>query len=282
MKLGLVLAGGGIRGAAHIGAIKALEENGIKADIVAGTSAGSMVAALYAMGYNAKEMYKILKKHAKTIMGMSPKYLFENIKQNNGIKVKGMISGVNIEKTFEDLSKTKNIEKISDIEMPIAIVAADLINSKKIVFTNNQTLTEDGYLKNIKIGTAVRASCSVPGVYTPVEFENYQLVDGGLFNNLPVDEVKKMGADKVLAIKFNIKSHRKYNTLYNIVMQSMDLMTENLIEDKIKEADVLIDLDLRDAKSFNLTKLEFCYEQGYRQTIGKIEEIKKILETESR
>ena len=174
------------------------------------------------------------------------------------------------------------MKTVSDIKMPISIVAADLNNSKKIVFTNDKNTTEDGYLKDIEIGTAVRASCSVPGVYSPVEFENYQLVDGGLFNNLPVDEAKKIGADKILAIKFNIKPHKKYNALYNIAMQSIDLITENLIQNNIKTADVLIDLDLRDVKSFNLSKLEFCYEQGYKQTSTKIEEIKKILRTELR
>jgi len=277
MKLGLVLAGGGIRGAAHIGAIKALEENGIKADIVAGTSAGSMVAVLYAMGCKSDEMYEFLKKYAKTIMGITPRYLFSNIRENQGIKVKGMVSGLNIEKVMQEIGKEKNISKINDIKMPIAIVTTDLLNSKKIVFTNSEKLTEDGYLTNVNIGTAVRASCSVPGVYAPVEFEGYQLVDGGVFNNLPVNEAKKMGAEKIISVKFDIKYKRKYNTLYNIVMQSLDLMTENLIQEGIRESDVLINLDLKDIKSFNLSKMEFCYEQGYKQTLQKISNIKKHL-----
>ncbi len=277
MKLGLVLSGGGIRGAAHIGAIKALEENGIKPDIVAGTSAGSMVAALYSMGYTADEMYEFLKKFAKTVMGITPRYLFSNIRENQGIKVKGMVSGANIDNVMQEIAKEKNIVKIDDIKMPIAIVATDLLHGKKIVFTNSTTPTEDYYLRNINIGTAVRASCSVPGVYTPVEFENYQLVDGGIFSNLPVEEAKKIGADKILSIKFNIKNKRKYNALYNIAMQSIDLMTENLIQDAIRQSNVLIDLELKDVKSFNLSKIEFCYEQGYRQTIEKMEEIKQSL-----
>jgi len=277
MKLGLVLSGGGIRGAAHIGAIKALEENGIKADIVAGTSAGSMVSVLYALGYKSNEMYEFLKKHAKTIMGMTPKYLLSNFKENYGIKVKGMISGVNIEKIFNGISKEKNIKKISNIPMPIAIVSTDLLHSKKVVFTNDKTLTDNHYLGDIDIGKAVRASCSVPGVYTPVEFKDYQLVDGGLFDNLPVEDAKKMGADKVIAIKFNIKNNRKYNALYNIAMQSLDLMTDNLIQENIKKADILIDLDLKDVKYFNLTKMEFCYEQGYKQTMEQIKKIKEII-----
>lgn len=277
MKLGLVLSGGGIRGAAHIGVIKALEENGIKADIVAGTSAGSMVSVLYALGYKSNEMYKFLKKYVKTIMGMTPKYLLANLKENDGIKVKGMISGLNIEKIFEEISKERNVEKISDLQMPIAIVSTDLLHSQKVVFTNDKALTDNYYLKDIDIGKAVRASCSVPGVYNPVNFKDYQLVDGGLFNNLPVDEAKKMGADKIIAIKFNIKNNKKYNSLYNIAMQSLDLMTENLIQENIKKADVLIDLDLKDVKYFNLTKMEFCYEQGYKQTMEQIEKIKEII-----
>jgi len=277
MKLGLVLSGGGIRGAAHIGAIKALEENNIKADIVTGTSAGSMVAALYSMGYTAAEMYEFLKKYAKTIMGITPRYLFSNIRENQGIKVKGMVSGINIEKVMQEIAKEKNISKINDVNMPIAIVATDLLDSKKVVFTNRENLTENYCLRDIDIGTAVRASCSVPGVYTPVEFGEYQLVDGGLFNNLPVEEAKKLGAEKIISIKFNIKHKRKYNTLYNIAMQSIDLMTENLIQESIKQSDVLINLDLKDVKSFNLSKMEFCYEQGYKQTLEKISEIKKIL-----
>jgi len=277
MKLGLVLAGGGIRGAAHIGAIKALEEDGIKVDVVAGTSAGSMVAALYGMGYTADEMYEILKKYAKTVMGITPRYLFENLRENNGIKVKGIVSGVNIEKVFQEIAKVKKIETIDDIKMPIAIIASDLLQSRKVVFTNRKNLTEDSYPEDINIGTAVRASCSVPGVYAPVEIENYQLVDGGIFNNLPVKEAKDIGADKILAIKFNIKNKRKYNTLYNIAMQSIDLMTENLIQDSIEQSDVLINLDLKDTKSFNLSKIEMCYEQGYKQTKERISEIKQLM-----
>jgi len=210
-------------------------------------------------------------------MGITPRYLFSNIRENQGIKVKGMVSGINIEKVMQEIAKEKNISKINDVNMPIAIVATDLLDSKKVVFTNRENLTENYCLRDIDIGTAVRASCSVPGVYTPVEFGEYQLVDGGLFNNLPVEEAKKLGAEKIISIKFNIKHKRKYNTLYNIAMQSIDLMTENLIQESIKQSDVLINLDLKDVKSFNLSKMEFCYEQGYKQTLEKISEIKKIL-----
>ena len=270
MKLGLVLAGGGIRGAAHVGAIKALEESGIKADVVAGTSAGSIVAALYSMGYTSDEMYELFKKFSKTAMGIGPKYLLDNIKENQGLKIKGIISGINIEKAIEEVAKEKKVVKINDIKMPISIVATDLIQSKKIIFTNSNIPSEDNYVRNINIGTAVRASCSVPGVYTPVEYEKYQLVDGSLFDNLPVEEAKKIGAEKIISIKFKIKNNRKYNTLYNIGMQSIDLMTENLIQESIKQSDILIDLDLKDVKSFNIAKMEFCYEQGYKQTKAQI------------
>lgn len=169
MKLGLVLSGGGIRGVAHVGVIKALEENGIKPEVLAGTSAGSIVAALYSMGYTPEEMLEMFKKFTKTAVGITPRYLFANIRENGGIKVRGMISGVNLENLIQEFAIKKSISKIIDIKTPIAIVSTDLITGEKIIFTNSKEAKEDYYIKNIEVGKAVRASSSVPGVYTPLE-----------------------------------------------------------------------------------------------------------------
>ena len=138
MKIGLALAGGGVRGAAHIGAIKALEENGIKIDAVAGTSAGSIVAALYGMGYTTEEMIKLFNYFAKSVMAISPKYVFGNIKEVRGIKLGGITSSYNIESAIEESGKLKNIKNIKDIKLPISIPATDLISDREIIFTNSK------------------------------------------------------------------------------------------------------------------------------------------------
>ena len=277
MKIGLALSGGGVRGAAHIGAIKALQENGIEIQGVSGTSAGSIVAALYALGYTTDEMINFFRYFAKSVMGISPKFLFNSMREEKSIKLRGLASSLSIEQAVQDAANVKGIKKIKDLKIPIIIPATDLISDKEIVFTN-QKLKGDYYIQNIEIGKAVRASSTFPGMYTPFEYKEYQFVDGGIFDNLPVAELKKIDdIDNVLAIKFDLKSPRKQNTMYNITMQSIDLMQENLMQDSIKLADSLLTINLRDVKVFNVDKIDFCYEQGYKQALERIEEIKAQL-----
>ncbi len=277
MKIGLALAGGGVRGAAHIGAIKALEENGIKVDAVAGTSAGSIVAALYGMGYSAEEMIKLFNYFAKSVMAISPKYVFGNIKEVRGIKLGGITSSYNIESAIEESGKLKNIKNIKDIKLPISIPATDLISDREIIFTNSKDLQGEEYIHEIEIGKAVRASSTFPIMYAPFEYKEFQFVDGGVFDNLPSAECKKLGVDKVISIRFKLKTPRKQKTIYNIGMQSLDLMTENLIRESVRISDYVIELDLKDAKPFSINKLEFCYKEGYMQTLDHIIKIKNAL-----
>ena len=277
MKIGLALSGGGVRGAAHIGAIKALQENGIKIDAVAGTSAGSIVAALFGMGYTTDEMIKLFNYFSKSVMAISPKYMFNGMKEVRGIKLGGLTTSFNIESAIEEAGKLKNIQNIKDIKIPISIPTTDLISDREIIFTNCNQLKGEEYIHDIEIAKAVRASSTFPGMYAPFEYKEYQFVDGGIFDNLPVEETKKIGVDKVIAIKFKLKSPRKQNTIYNIAMKSLDLMTENLIKDSIKNSDYVIEIDLRDVKPFSINKLEFCYKEGYMQTLDNIIKLKKSL-----
>lgn len=162
MKLGLALAGGGVKGAAHIGVIKALEENGIKIDIVAGTSIGSIVASLYAMGYSTEKMLEIFKYFAKEIMRTDARHLAGNLKTTKRLLGYGLLSGENTEIALKECAKSKGIKKIKDIKMPISIPTVDIVESKKYVFTNSSELEEDYYIKDCLIEKAVRASSSYP------------------------------------------------------------------------------------------------------------------------
>lgn len=161
MKLGLALAGGGVKGAAHIGVIKALEENGIKIDAIAGTSIGSIIASLYAMGYSTDKMLEIFKYFAKEIMKTDAKHFAGNIKKSRSLLGYGLLSGENIEIAIRECAKEKNIEKIKDIVMPISIPTVDIVNSKKYVFTN-QNIEEEYYINDALISKATRASSSYP------------------------------------------------------------------------------------------------------------------------
>ena len=158
MKIGLALAGGGIRGAAHIGAIKALEENGIEIEAIGGTSAGSIVAALYAMGYKTDEIIKLFREFSSQVLSLSPRYIWESIKATRDIKLGGITTSENIEKVVEQAAKKKNVKNIKDLKMPITIPATDLISNREIIFTNNENLKGEEYIHDIEIGKAVRAS----------------------------------------------------------------------------------------------------------------------------
>ena len=161
MKIGLALAGGGVKGAAHIGVVKALEENGIKIDAVAGTSIGSIVASLYAMGYTTEEMLKIFRYSSKEIMRTSPKRLMGNLRATKQLLGGGLISGENIETIIAECAKQKQISIINEIKMPLSIPTVNIVSSKKYVFTNGD-LNEEYYIKNAPIAKAVRASSSYP------------------------------------------------------------------------------------------------------------------------
>lgn len=243
-----------------------------------GTSAGSIVAALHGMGYTPEEMIKLFNYFSKSVMGFSPKTMFSDIKEVRGIRLGGLTSSYNIEVAIKETAKLKNVNKIEDIDMPLSIPTTDLITDKKFVFTNNKNLNTQEYIHDIEIGKAVRASSTFPGMYAPFEHEKYQFVDGGIFDNLPVGEVKKLGVDKVIAIKFKIKSPRKQSTIYNIAMQALDLMTERIIEESVKQSDYVIEIDLKDVKPFSIKKIEFSYREGYNQTIDNIAKLKKVLE----
>ncbi len=241
-----------------------------------GTSAGSIVTSLYSMGYTTDEMYKIFNYFSKSVMAISPIDIFHGMREVKGIKLGGITSSHNIELAVEEAAKLKNIKDIKDIQMPIVIPTTDLISDKEIIFTNCEKLQGEEYIHDIEIGKAVRASSTFPGMYAPFEYDKYQFVDGGIFDNLPTQETKKLGVDKVISIRFKLKNPKKQKTLYNIAMQSLDLMTENLIKESIKQSDYDIEIDLRDVKPFSISKLDFAYQQGYIQTIDHITEILKM------
>ena len=229
------------------------------------------------MGYTPNEIIKLFRYFSKAVMGISPKYLFTEIREIRGITLGGLTSSYNIENAIKEAGKIKNIKNIQDIAIPIAIPATDLITDKEIIFTNSKNVKGKEYIKDIEIGKAVRASSTFPGMYAPFEYKNYQFVDGGIFDNIPVKQAKKLNSDKVIAIKFKYKTPKRQTTMYNIAMHSLDLMTYNLSKESAELSDYCLELDLKDVKPFNISKIDFCYTEGYMQTLDKIRKIKEII-----
>ena len=276
MKLGLALSGGGVKGAAHIGVIQALEEENISIDVISGTSSGSIVLALYAMGYTTREMRDLFDEFAKVLIETSPKYFITHVKQNKTFLPEGTRSGENIELAVNEVARYKRMFNIKDIRMPIAIPAVDIVQGKEFVFTNNEH-EEEYYLKNVSISKAVRASCSFPGIYAPCTYKDHSFLDGGILNNVPVKEAKKLGADKVIAIKFEEEKMSKKSNIYSILLRTLDIMTGRIAEENLKESDYIIELPIEKVGLLDISKLEECYQIGYKKAKELMPEIKEMI-----
>ena len=176
---------------------------------------------------------------------------------------------------INEVAKNKNIKNINEITMPLVIPAVDLKQGKKYVFTNTH-LDESYYINDINIGKAVRASSSFPVVFAPCEFKDYQFLDGGILDNIPTDEVKKIGADKVISVMFPTREEKK-NNMYSILLKSIDIMSNKIAEQGLKYSDTIIDVDIENTKIFKVDKMQECYNIGYETTIKNMNNIKKAI-----
>lgn len=283
MKLGLALAGGGVRGIAHAGALKALEENKIKIDMIGGTSCGSIIASLYAMGYSPYYIYVLFKKYAKEIAGIN-KVTFatsvNSILLNKRLRLLGLNTGEAIEKIYDNLAGNKGIKKIADIPIPIAIPSVDISESKEYIFTNKKPTNSKNskfYIDDISVGKAVRASSSFPVFFSPCEFNQHKFLDGGTLNNVPTIPVKNLGADRVISINFEADSIDEQSNVMDIVMKTLDIMGNKISEKCIKSSDFLLTIPSDKTGLLDIEKIDKCYELGYNTTINNMEKILQII-----
>ncbi len=281
MGIGIALAGGGIRGIAHAGVLKALEEKNIKIDAISGTSAGSIVAALYAMGYKPYYIYVLFKKYAQEIINIGNSTIINGV--GNFIKCKkigisGMNDGTLLEKMYNELALKKGVKVIGDIKMPLVIPSVEISEAKEYIFTNcaSRDNINDNYITEVSIGKAVRASCSFPAFFCPCEYKNHMFIDGGTLDNIPVKELKRITDKKILAVNFEADKVEKDSDLMDIVMKTIDIMGNKIAENELKESDYILTVPTDSAGLLDIDKLDKCYKYGYDTTIKNIENIMKM------
>ena len=283
MKIGLALSGGGIRGIAHAGVLKALEENNIKIDAIGGTSSGSIIATLYAMGYSPYYIYILFKKYAKDLVNqnsISKVTSIGNFMANKKGNFQGFYTGEEIESGFNNIALRKGVKKISDIEMPIVIPTVDVQDSKKYIITNKipeKSSPNTEYINNIDIGKAIRASSSFPVVFSPCEYNKHRFLDGGILDNFPTTEVKKQGVDKTITVNFKADDIDENSNIMDIVMRTIDIMGNKISEENISNSDMVLTIQTDKTGLLETEKLDECYKYGYRQTIEQIDKIKEII-----
>ena len=284
MKLGIALSGGGIRGIAHAGVLKALEDNDIKIDIIGGCSSGSMVASLYAMGYTPHYIYLLFKRYAKDIADLNTKPIISGLGHFfKGKKVfSSLKDGEIIETVYNKLAIRRGIKNISQIQMPLVIPTVDITKSKEYVFTNNipQNVEDTSqYITDITIGKAVRASSSFPAVFNPCLMGEHAFMDGGALDNIPVNEVKKQGVDKVIAVKFDADPVDENSNIMDIVMKTIDIMGNKISEESLEMSDLVLNVYTDKVGLLDVEKLDSCYKYGYECVVQNIDKIKEMLDS---
>lgn len=246
-KIALVLGAGASRGFAHIGVLKILESNNIPIHMIVGTSAGSFVGSLYAYGFNAYQLQKMSFAIEKgDIVDLT-------------IPDNGFIKGDKLEEYINILLNNTPIEKL---RIPFYAVAADIQNGQEVVFGKGNT------------GKAVRASCSIPGIFRPVKIDNRTYVDGGVVSPVAVNAAKKYGADLVIAVDISsdIEDRPPEGTIETI-LQSISIMYSKLSSVQLSKADIVIRPKVDRIGSSDFSKRHEAVLEGERAVLEKLPEI---------
>ncbi|MFV3330094.1 patatin-like phospholipase family protein [Pseudomonas sp. NY15437] len=278
-KIGLVLSGGAARGLAHIGVLKALDEQGIHVDAIAGTSMGAVIGGLYAAGYTPKELEKLaLGLDWKQALSDSPPRVdvpFRRKQDDRDFLVKqklsfrddgtlglplGAIQGQNLSMLLESLLvHTSDTRDFDQLAIPFRAVATDISTGEKVVFSK-------GHLPQ-----AIRASMSIPAVFAPVEVNGKLLVDGGMVDNIPVDVARQMGVDVVIVVDIGnpLADRKQLLTVVDMLNQSVTLMTRKNSEAQLatlKSSDILVQPPLSGYSSTDFGRVPQLIDAGYRAT----------------
>lgn len=281
---GLSLSGGGIKAAAHIGALKAFEEEKIKFDCVSGASSGSIIATMYALGYSSDEMWKLFKKYYKKIKYVEWKQVIKMILGllfTRRLVIDGLNSGKVIEKIINEICKKSHVENINEIKMPLMISMVDLQKGTVYIASSQEKrkVLQDNtkYISDIPIATAVRASCSFPVVFSPCKFDGLQLIDGGTRENLPWKGLKEYGADEVYGIAFDtiLEKNQCCKNMIEVAARAMELQGRELANYEKEGIDHLITICLKKVALLDSSQIDILYKMGYEETKKQLNLLKK-------
>ena len=226
-KIGLVLGGGGAKGAAEVGALKVIEQLGIHPDYIVGTSIGAIVGGLYASGYSATELEQLFcqQEWLSLLTDRREDLSGEPYKTDNGVTYIfgfpiidtscpqfGLLKGGRIEEVMDSMFAAKGCKQFSCLSTTFCCVAAELLSAEEVLLTKGS------------LSKAIRASMAIPGIFKPVKINGRQLVDGGMMNNLPVDVARQMGADIVIAIDLQQDKPRRRQQSQNVITAFADLI----------------------------------------------------------
>ncbi|ABI67420.1 patatin-like phospholipase family protein [Syntrophomonas wolfei] len=283
-SLGLALGGGGLKGLAHIGVLQVLEENSIPISAISGTSAGSIVAALYASGLSPWRMQELamqleVKDYIDYDIIAFAKFFWALLLPGVKASLDGLIKGDKLEKLLYKWTRGKTL---AESRIPIGIIACDIDSGQEIIFTN-QNMEVTGprlVIKEALLSEAVRSSTSIPATFVPLQFRGMQMVDGGVKEMVPVEVQKIMGTDYILSVNLGRESYaEKVTGITQIVSRSLNIMSyETSATAEALFADLVIHPRVKAVRLDDIGQAEKIIRAGRRAAKAKIDEIKRGLE----
>ena len=280
-KVAVVLCGGGAMGTIHIGALKVLEEAGIPIDMVTGTSMGSIIGGMYAVGYDAADIEAIINSMdwgdiLRDRLSMRNQTLAERERQNiylfdyrlfldksQDTLAGGFIRGINVEKTLRHYLRQPEDIDFKSLPRPFGCIATDLVTDSEVVLDHGS------------LAQSIRASMAVPGIFAPVRMDPYILVDGGTKNNFPADLARKMGADIVIGVKIDLGLNDKYYSTSDILERSVGADIHNRSDENDKYCDLIIRVPVRgySAAHFYNSAIKELIKRGEEATRAQMDSI---------
>lgn len=283
MKWGLVLSGGGTRGSAHVGVLKALEENNLKPDVITGTSAGAIVAGLYASGCNVNSLERLIGVIDSKYIDID--YLGSlsaliRLLFNRNIFLTGFIKGNRLELILDKYCRYKSL---TDVKMPFALTSVDINSSDLIVFTSDkkrfEKLPRIVPLDDVKVAHAIRASIAIPGLFKPKYIDGRRLVDGGVIDNVPVKLARVLGAHKIITVNLGYSGEysKHVDNITEISMQALDILIWEVNKKNIQSSDLVLTPFVTNLRQAEMSSTGLSFKQGYLFTKKMIPEIKRVL-----
>lgn len=250
-RIGLALSGGAVLGAAHVGALRALEEENIRTGWVAGTSAGAVIGALHAFGLSAQEIESLIRDLSwLTVTNFKPSRL-------------GLFSITRLGEFLTDALGDVNLE---DAPLPLVVVAADIHTGEK------------RRLRQGNLARAVMASACIPGIFAPIPWDGRLLVDGGIVEHLPIDAVRSLGAERVVGVDLHTAGlYPQPKTVIDIVLNASSILMHNTYRVVQGEAEVIVTPQLTAYSAVDAGHVPELIEEGYRAAHLAIDDIRRLL-----
>ncbi|HBU69524.1 MAG TPA: esterase [Elusimicrobia bacterium] len=257
-KIALVLGGGGARGLAHIGVLKVLKENNVPIDIIVGTSVGAIVGSLYSAGVPIEKIEK---------MGQNIGWNdVADLTATGVIKLMVAESLLSTEKMEKYLRENIGSKRFDELDIQFACLATDLVTGERIIFREGD------------VALAARASATMPGIFVPVEYRHRYLVDGGLFDNIPTDVAKLLGADIIIAVPVSADfSKNNISNVYMVLTQAIYIQGRLFDSEKLKSADFIIAPSVSQISTVDLGKSAECIDAGITAAHLAMPKLKQLL-----